>query len=161
MTVDRLLVGDVAPDFTLPAASGADVVLSSYRGRSTVLLAFFPLAFTRTCTEELCEFSEELKSFSDLSVQVFGVSVDSVPTLQAFRERHGIEVDLLSDFKREVSTAYGTLIQEHNFSDRAYFVVDEQGILRWQHVEQDLGDKRDADELLSVLRTLDNGKTVT
>ncbi len=146
--------GDPAPDFTLPSTAGSDVTLSSFQGRSNVLLAFFPLAFTGVCTAELCDFSLEFDAFANVEATVFGISVDSVPTLNAFKKQHDITIDLLSDFKRRVSRQYGTLLEEPFFSARAYFMVDKQGILRWAHVEHELGHKRDNAELLAELRKL-------
>ncbi len=148
------LVGSPAPDFTLPSTGGEDVTLSAYRGRSNVLLAFFPLAFTGVCTAEMREFSEEFSTFASAHTTVFGISVDSVPTLKEFKSKNDIAIDLLSDFKREVCRAYGTLLEEQFFSKRAYFIVDRQGVLRWTFTEAQLGDRRDAGELLERLETL-------
>ena len=145
-------VGDQAPDFVLPSTGGGNVTLSDFRGEAKVLLAFFPLAFTGTCTAEMCDFTEDYGAFKTEDATVFGVSVDSIPTLQEFRKKHDIQVDLLSDFKRHVSRAYGTLLEEHFFSDRAYFIVGKDGVIRWKHSEKDLGHKRDNTELLAELR---------
>ena len=144
------VVGAPAPDFTLPSTGGGEVTLSRLRGKP-VLLAFFPLAFTRVCTAELCDFSKELPSFTTQDALVLGISVDSVPTLKAFQAKEGIAVDLLSDFRREVSRAYGVLLEEKFHSKRAYFLVDASGVLRWSHVEAELGHKRDNAELLRQL----------
>lgn len=154
MMPDAPIVGDPAPDFTLPSTSGRDFVLSSYRGESNVLLAFFPLAFTGVCTSELCDFTEDLSQFVRADTAVFGISVDSIPTLQEFRRKNQISVDLLSDFKRDVSRRYGALIEETFFSKRAYFIIDRDGILRWSFVETTIGNKRDNAELLDQLSAL-------
>ncbi len=82
--------GDTAPDFTLPSTSGSKVTLSSFRETTTVLLAFFPLAFTRVCTAELCDFSEDFSKFKDAGATVFGISVDSIPTLKEFKAKDGL-----------------------------------------------------------------------
>jgi len=142
-----------APDFALPSTAGVEVSLAGQRG-ATVLLAFFPLAFTRVCTTELCDFSRDLPRFDEAGTRVFGISVDSVPVLKEFRARHGITVDLLSDFKREVSRRYDTLLEDAFFSRRAYFIVDRDGILRWSWVEAEIGHKRDNHELLDQLARL-------
>jgi len=144
------VTGGPAPDFTLPSTAGGEVTLSGLRGKP-VLLAFFPLAFTRVCTVELCDFSKELPSFTGADAVVLGISVDSVPTLKAFQAKEGITVDLLSDFKRDVSRTYGVLLEDKFHSRRAYFLVDGKGILRWSHVEAELGQKRDNAELLTHL----------
>lgn len=147
-------LGDSAPDFTLPCTAGSNVTLSAFRGKSHVLLAFFPLAFTRVCTTELCDFTRELDRFTGADARVFGISVDSIPTLKEFRARHDMTVDLLSDFHRDVSRAYGTLLEKEFFSRRAYFIVDREGLVRWRWVEQELGHKRENAELLAQLARL-------
>src|SRR5687768_14546813 len=95
-------IGAPAPDFTLPSTAGRDVTLSSLRGRN-VLLAFFPLAFTSVCTSEVCEFSEDYAQYGGATTEVLPISVDSIPTLKEFKRKERLAVDLLSDFKREVS----------------------------------------------------------
>jgi peroxiredoxin len=139
--------GDDAPDFTLASTSGESVTLSSFRGRK-VLLAFFPLAFTSTCTAELCDMRDDWSDFEKRNIAVLPISVDSVPTLKEFRNKHGMQVHLLSDFMREVSRSYGVLNPERFTSRRAYFVIDKQGKVRWKHVETVSGQKRSNKELL-------------
>jgi len=106
-TSTTLPVGAVAPDFALPSTAGTDVTLSAFRGRKHVLLAFFPLAFTSTCTAENCAFSEDYDAFERAGTIVLPISVDSVPTLKEYKAKHAMRQDLLSDFKREVSRTYG------------------------------------------------------
>ena len=149
-----LPVGAVAPDFALPSTAGTEVTLSSFRGRKHVLLAFFPLAFTSTCTAENCAFSEDYDAFERAGTTVLPISVDSVPTLKEYKAKHAMRQDLLSDFKREVSRAYGVLLEDRFFSKRAYFLIDQQGILRWRHIEAELGVRRDDAELLRQIATL-------
>lgn len=146
-------VGQPAPDFTLSSTSGDKVTLSALRGR-TVLLAFFPLAFTSTCTAELCEMRDDYAQFEAENVTILPISVDSVPTLKEYRRMHDLGVDLLSDFRREASRSYGVLLQEQFFSARAYFLIDAEGILRWRHVEEVLGHRRSDEELLAQIRAL-------
>lgn len=147
-------VGTEAPDFTLPSTGGDAVTLSSLRGRSHVLVAFFPLAFTSVCTAELCAFTEDWQAYADAGVTVLPISVDSIPTLKEFKAKHAITVELLSDFKRTASRAWGTLLEEHFFSNRAYFLVDRDGIVRWAHVEATPKDSRTTAELLERIRAL-------
>src|SRR5918997_3798995 len=142
--------GAFAPDFTLPSTSGADITLSKIRGRN-VLLAFFPLAFTRVCTQEMCSFTEDYGRFRDANTEVLPISVDSVPTLREFKAKEHISVDMLSDFKREVSRKYGTLIEDKFFSNRAYVLVDPEGIVRWAFSEETPGTRRENQELLAQL----------
>jgi peroxiredoxin len=80
-------VGDAVPDFTAPSTSGKDVSLSSFRGRRNVLLAFFPLAFTGTCTKELVCFTEDFDQFAGKGVEILPISVDSTASLKEFRNK--------------------------------------------------------------------------
>jgi len=147
-------LGAPAPDFALASTAGGEVRLSALRGTHNVLLAFFPLAFTSTCTAEVCAFSEDFDRFADVATTVLPISVDSVPTLKEFKAKHGLKVDLLSDFKREVSRAYDVLLEDRFYSKRAYFLIDREGVLRWQHVEAELGQRRDDAELLRQIEAL-------
>lgn len=146
-------VGSAAPDFKLASTSGADVTLASLRGKN-VLLAFFPLAFTGTCTREMCAFTEDFARFQSAGTVVLPISVDSVPTLKEFKTKEKLGVDLLSDFKREASRSYGTLLEDHFFSNRAYVVIDRKGIVRWTYAETTPGTRRENEELLAELKKL-------
>ena len=146
--------GDVAPDFTLPSTAGGQVTLSSLRGKGLVLVAFFPLAFTSTCTEEVCGFSEDFDAFAAEGVTILPVSVDSVPTLKEYKAKYDLKVDFLSDFMRDASRAWGVLIPERFFSNRAYFLVDDEGIVRWAHVEANPGARRENAEILAEIGKL-------
>ena len=146
-------IGAPAPDFTLPSTAGTDVTLSSLRGRK-VLLAFFPLAFTSTCTREMCAFSEDYAQFQDEDTLVLPISVDSVPTLREFKAKEHLTVDLLSDFKREVSRRYGVLLEDKFFANRAYVLVDRNGIVRWAFAEETPRTRRENAELLQQLRAI-------
>ena len=146
-------VGAPAPDFTLASTSGTEVTLSSLRGKN-VLLAFFPLAFTSVCTREMGAFTDDYSQFQGAGTVVLPISVDSVPTLKEFKAKEKIAVDLLSDFKREVSRKYGTLLEEKFFSNRAYVVIDKQGIVRWTFAEETPGSRRENGELLQQLKKI-------
>jgi peroxiredoxin len=146
-------VGSPAPDFTLPSTADGDVTLSQLRGKN-VLLAFFPLAFTKTCTRELCAFSEDYAQFQSANTIVLPISVDSVPTLKEFKSKERIAVDLLSDFKRDVSRRYGTLLEDKFFSNRAYVLIDRTGSVRWAFMEDTPSTRRENAELLQQLRAL-------
>ena len=145
-------VGAPAPDFTLPSTSGQPVTLSSLRGKN-VLLAFFPLAFTSTCTEELCEMRDDWDQFGRETV-IVPISVDSTATLGEYKRKYAMHADLLSDFRRDVSRQYGVLIEDRFFSARAYFLIDGTGILRWRHVEANPSHKRSNAELLEQIGAL-------
>ena len=145
-------VGTEAPDFTLRGTNGK-VTLSELRGKN-VLLAFFPLAFTSTCTQELCDMRDQWDQFVTADTIVLPISVDSVDTLKEFKWKYDFESDFASDFKRDVSRLYGVLIEERFYSNRAYFLVDRAGILRWVHVEQHPGMKRTNSEILEQIGLL-------
>jgi peroxiredoxin len=146
-------VGSPAPDFTLPSTSGSEVTLSELKGRK-VLLAFFPLAFTRVCTTEMCSFTADYGAFQDAETEVLPISVDSIPTLREFKAKERISVDLLSDFKRAVSRRYGTLLEDRFHSNRAYILIDRDGIVRWTFAEDSTGNRRENAELLERIRAL-------
>ena len=114
-----------------------------------MLLAFFPLAFTRVCTEEMCSFSEDYGRFRDADTEVLPISVDSVPALREFKAKERISIELLSDFKREVSRKYGTLVEEKFLSQRAYILIDPAGLVRWAYAEETSGTRRENQELLA------------
>jgi peroxiredoxin len=147
-------IGQPAPDFTLPSTAGSDVTLSSYRGKENALVAFFPLAFTGICTAELCAFSEDYSQFQAAGTRVLPISVDAVPSLKAFKEKERMTVDLLSDFFRKTARDYGVLAEEKGTARRSYFLVDKQGLLRWSHVEEVNGQRREDAELLAQIRQL-------
>lgn len=147
-------LGSPAPDFSLPSTSGNEVTLSRLRGKN-VLLAFFPLAFTRVCTTEMCSFTEDYGAFRDADAEVLPISVDSIPTLKEFKSKERISVDLLSDFKREVSRRYGTLLEDRFHSNRAYVLMDRDGIVRWTFAEDTPGSRRENAELLQRIRALE------
>ena len=119
-----------------------------------MLLAFFPLAFTSTCTAEVCAFSEDFDRFSGANTTVLPISVDSVPTLKEFKAKYAMNVDFLADFKREVSRAYGVLNDAKFYSNRAYFLIDRTGRVRWAHQETDNRERRDNAELLRQIEAL-------
>lgn len=147
-------VGETAPDFALASTSGSTVTLSSLRGQTNVLLAFFPLAFTGVCTTEVCAFSEDFDAFTGASVQVLPISVDAVPSLGEFKSKFSMKVDLLSDFRRDASRAYGVLREDTYFSNRAYFLIDKAGIVRWSYVESTPGTRRENSEIFAAIAAL-------
>jgi mycoredoxin-dependent peroxiredoxin len=141
--------GTVAPDFTLPSTSGDRVTLSALRGKP-VLIAFFPLAFSPTCTTELCEMRDDWDEFLARGLVVLPISVDSTYSLKEYKQKYNMKVDLLSDFKREVTNLYGVLNEDRFFSNRAYFLIDGSGIVRWAHVEENPSLKRTNQEILAA-----------
>ena len=147
-------VGEYAPDFTAASTSGSNVTLSTLRGKSNVLLAFFPLAFTGTCTKEMIGFTEDFDRFAAEGVEILPISVDSTASLREFKNKLRMKADLLSDFKRDISRAYGVLNEDRFYSNRAYFLIDKAGKLRWSHIEANNGDRREDSEILAEITKL-------
>ncbi len=102
----RLSPGDTAPDFTLADDSGAEIALSSLRGRK-VIVYFYPAAMTPGCSTQACDFTDSLDSLKAAGYEVVGISPDSPAKLAEFRERDGLTITLLSDPDKQVLSAYG------------------------------------------------------
>ena len=128
----RLSPGDTAPDFTLTDDTGADVSLSSLRGRK-VIVYFYPAAMTPGCTKQACDFTDSLESLQAAGYEVLGISPDKPEKLGKFREKESLGIRLLSDPDREVMTAYGAFGEKKMYGKvvqgviRSTFVVDEEG----------------------------------
>ncbi len=144
--------GDQAPDFTVPLADG-DIeafTLSEDLGDGPIVLAFFPGAFTGTCTNEMRTFQEDLAAYESVGASVYGVSVDTPFSLNEFRERHDLEFGLLSDHQKQVIEAYdvGTDFSDigyHDVAKRAVFVIDEAGTITYKWVTDDASVEPDYD----------------
>ena len=121
-----------APDFELANQFGEHVRLSDFRGVHPVALVFFPLAFSSTCTTELCELRDNIALFANSSVKLLGISVDSKATLRAFAEAEGYDFPLLADFwpHGAIAKEYGVFLPEKGFANRASFLIDTRGIIR-------------------------------
>ena len=143
-------IGSPAPDFSLPSTQGRTVKLSELRG-TPVMLAFFPLAFSSTCTEEFCEMRDDYSAFEGRKVKVLPISVDHTYSLKEYVAKYSLPVEMLSDFRRDVSKLYGVFQEDLAYANRAYFLIDADGILRWSHVEQNPSHKRQNSELLEAI----------
>jgi peroxiredoxin len=150
-----LKAGDLAPDFTLLATLEESITLSQYRGQKNVVLAFYPFDWSPVCSLQLPGLQENLPRFKELNAQVLGISIDSRHSHKAFGEHLGLEFPLLSDFERQVCQAYGVL-RQGGFAERALFVIDKQGIIRYAHVNP-IGEVPDNQPVLDVLRKLSKG----
>ncbi len=119
----------LAPDFELANQFGERVRLSSFRGVKPVVLVFYPLAFSGTCTTELCELRDNLSLFKDAGVELLGISVDSKATLRAWAEHEGYDFSLLADFWPHggVATQYGVFNDVKGFANRATIVINADG----------------------------------
>ncbi len=137
-------VGEKAPNFTLRDSDKAEISLENYRGKNVVLL-FFPLAFTGVCTTELCTMRDDIGSYQNLDAEILAVSVDSLFTLEKFKAEQKFNFTLLSDFNKAVSRAYGALYEDFvldmkGVSKRSAFVIDKEGIIRYEEVLDSAGD---------------------
>ena len=147
-----LQIGQPAPDLELRDQHGATVTLSSYRGSKAVVLMFYPFAFSGVCTGELCEVRDSQPRFESDDVQLLAVSCDPVFALRAFADRDGLTFPLLSDFwpHGEVAQRYGVLNADRGCAERATFIVDRDGVLRWS-VHNQMPQARDLQEQVKVL----------
>ena len=137
-------VGAEAPDFVLKDQNNQEVRLSDYRGRQTVLLVFYPLAFTGTCQGELCEVRDNLNQYVNDDVQVLTISVDSAYTHKVWADQQGFEFPLLADFwpHGAVAQAYGVFNEDSGIANRGTFVIDKEGVVRFAEMILP-GDARD------------------
>ena len=154
MSVD---VGSHAPDFTLMNQERQPVTLSAQRGRPAVL-AFFPAAFSSVCETELCTFRDSTAQLNGANAQVFGISVDTFFTLNAFRNQAKLTFPLLSDFNKEVIREYGVFNEDmiglKGIAKRAVFVIDKDGIVRHAEVLEDARNEPDYQKVQSSVATL-------
>jgi peroxiredoxin len=133
----HLKVGDPAPDFTLPSTTGEKVTLSSFRGKDTVVLAFFPAAFTGGCTQEMTNYQAGIDRFKGIGVKVYAISTDFTPTLAHWAKEMKLDFPLLSDHMRTVSKEYGVLMPENGLANRTTFVVSPAGTI--EHIDEGKG----------------------
>jgi mycoredoxin-dependent peroxiredoxin len=152
MSVD---VGQPAPDFELRDQHGQPVRLSDYRGKKAVALIFYPFAFTRTCQGELCALRDDWDEFDTDEVAVLTVSVDSVAAHRRWAEDQGYRFPLLADFwpHGEVARSYGVFNDAFGYAERATFLIDRAGVVRWSVVNP-LQDARSLDDLRKAIADL-------
>jgi mycoredoxin-dependent peroxiredoxin len=146
--------GQAAPDFELVNQFGEPVRLSELRGR-TVVLVFFPFAFSGICTGELCELRDNLALFEKIDAAVLGVSVDSKFAQRAYAEKEGYTFDLLADFwpHGAVAEQYGVFDPDSGMAKRGTFIIDGDGIVRYVVVNP-RGQARDFAEYRAALAGL-------
>jgi len=162
MTQEYLRVGQAAPDFSADAVFNQEfktIKLSEYRGKYVVLF-FYPLDFTFVCPTEIIAFSERYEEFKNLNTEVLGVSVDSqfshLAWVQTERKNGGlgdIAYPLVSDLKREISTAYNVLDTDAGVALRGLFIIDKEGIVQHSTINN-LSFGRSVDETLRTLKAL-------
>ncbi len=149
-----LAAGTVAPAFTLPATADQTVSLSDLRG-APVILAFYPADWSPVCSDQMGLYNEILPEFHHAKAQLLGISVDGVWCHAAFEAERKLHFPLLADFepKGEVARSYGVYRQKDGVAERALFVIDADGIIRWSYVSP-LGINPGADGILEALDML-------
>ena len=147
-------VGSKAPDFTLSNQDKQPVTLSSLAG-TTVVLAFFPAAFTSVCQKELCHFRDQLAAFNSVNATVFGISVDTPFTLKEFARQNSLNFDLLSDFNKDAIQKFDVVNPDmgglKGIARRAVVVVDGQGVIRYREVTPTPGDEPQYDKVKAAV----------
>ena len=148
-------IGSVAPDFELSDQHGNKVSLASFKGKKNVVLLFIPFAFTGTCTGELCAMRDDLSAFQNENVELLAVSCDSMFTQRVWAEKEGYQFPVLADFwpHGAVAQAYGIFDEARGCALRGTFVIDKEGVVRWQ-VVNGLGDARSNDDYKAALAAL-------
>lgn len=154
-----LSTGTKAPEFTLKTKTAEgleDVELAANFGKKKTVLLFFPLAFTSVCMEEMCSVSSGIEAYTDLNAAVYGISVDSPFTLEKMAAVDSLKFPLLSDFNKEVSTAYDVLFDEligfKGVSKRAAFVIDEAGTIIYSESSDNPKQLPDFDAIKAALK---------
>ncbi|MEO7167943.1 MAG: redoxin domain-containing protein [Spartobacteria bacterium] len=161
-----LTIGSKAPDFTLPTktADGARPVrLSENFGSKNTLLLFFPMAFTGTCTTEMCGVGNGLREYSDLGCAVYGISGDNPFSQEAWAQKEGIKVALLSDYEHKVANDYGVAYESFlpqlnlgfaGVAKRSAFLIDRDGVVQYTEVLEDARELPDFDKIKAKLAEL-------
>jgi len=133
-------LGQKAPEFSLPDSDKRARTLSEFTRQGTVILAFFPFAFSGVCDKEMCTFRDGFGELQQANAQLVGISVDSAYSLKAFAQTYNLQFPLLSDFNKKVTRLYGVLqdpwggLGYKGVAKRATFVVDRRGVLRHRWV---------------------------
>lgn len=146
--------GTAAPDFTLPVTPDQHVALSEFRGRP-VIIAFYPADWSPVCGDQMALYNQVLPEFTRLGAELLGISVDGSWCHRAFSEARNLHFPLLADFqpKGDVARRYGVYREDDGTSERALFVIDADGIIRWSY-RSPLGVNPGADGILEALEAL-------
>ena len=161
-----LAVGTKAPDFTLStktAEGPKQIKLSDNFAKKNTLLLFFPMAFTGTCTTEMCDTSKELPSYSGMNTEVYGISGDNPFAQEAWAQKEKIEVTLLSDYEHKVAKDYGVVYDSFlpqlnlgmgGVSKRSAFVIDKNGVIQYVESNDDARQLPNFDSIKAKLEEL-------
>jgi glutaredoxin-dependent peroxiredoxin len=151
-------VGNKAPDFTLVNQNRENVTLSQELTKGNVVLAFFPAAFSGTCTKEMCSFRDTMSGLKSLNASVLGISTDTFFALKAWHDQERLGFPLLSDYNKDVIKAYDVMnpdmIGLKNIAKRAVFVIDKGGVVRYREVLEDARNEPDYAKLNEALTQL-------
>jgi peroxiredoxin (alkyl hydroperoxide reductase subunit C) len=150
--VGVIAAGEAAPDFTLRDQDGEEVSLSDYRGRR-VLLVFYPFDFSSVCSDQLSVYQEVKPELEEKGVELVGISVDHIHPHRAFREKLGIDTQLLADFepKGEVAKAYGSYFEPAGMANRTLVLVDADGRVEWSYESPSPGEAPGANLIFDAL----------
>lgn len=152
-----LKVGDEAPAFSLQDQNGKTVELKDFQDRDLVLIAFYPKDNSPVCSKEMKSFGENYEKFTKLNVEIVGISVDDAESHDAFAKKFGLQFPLLVDEDAKISKAYGAYNDWMNRSSRAYFIVDNKGVIRYALVEKSPASREDTDDLLKIVKDILKG----
>jgi mycoredoxin-dependent peroxiredoxin len=148
-------VGTEAPDFTVRDQNNQEVTLSSFRGERSVLLVFYPFAYSSLCTGELCAVRDNLGDFQNDDVQILAISVDHPYALKSWAENQGFDFPLLSDFWPHggIAKTYGVFSDDHGMAVRGTFLIDTDGVVRFAEINGP-GEPRDQSAWLNAMTAL-------
>jgi thioredoxin-dependent peroxiredoxin len=149
---DKVKVGSVAPNFTLPSQAGEMVSLKDFLGRKPVVLFFYPKDDSPGCTKEVCAFRDNFEEFRKLDAEVIGISSDSVESHRSFAVKHELSFTLLSDEGGHIRRLYGVPNTFGLFPGRVTYVIDKEGAVRHVFASQP-SVKRHVQEALTALRS--------
>ena len=152
-TKDKVKVGSVAPDFTLPSQSGEMVSLGDFLGKKPVVIFFYPKDNTLGCTKEVCAFRDSFEELGKLNAEVIGISSDSVESHKDFAEKHELPFTLLSDEGGKVRRQYGVPTTLGLLPGGVTYVIDKDGMVRNVFSSQ-LGVERHVEEALKTLASM-------
>ncbi|MDP7393865.1 MAG: peroxiredoxin [Candidatus Poseidonia sp.] len=152
-------VGDTAPAFTLRATDKREVSLSEFSGQ-TIVMVFYPGAFTGVCDKELCAFRDSMDALNKADAVVLGISVDSPWANAEFARKYNLEFELLSDLNREAVHAYDASfvglggIDGYVSANRVVIIVDSAGVVRYRWVAENPGVEPNYDEVVAAAAAL-------
>lgn len=147
------LLGKKAPSIKLQNGNFEFINIEDYKGKRNIVVLFYPLAFSSVCTEELCSIRDNMKIYNSLDAEVIAISVDSLFVQKAFKNAQNLNFHLLSDFNKEVSKSYNAIYEDYfgmlGVSKRSAFVIDKEGVVRYEEI-------RDKDDIIPDFNVIQN-----